>query len=56
MKATRIIPVTLLIVASGLLLHAALAHSGSQRTDLERYDLSVPGREVIQLRVDLDPG
>ena len=26
------------------------------RTELQRYDLSIPGREVIQVRVDLDPG
>ena len=57
MKATRIIPVTLLIVASGLALHTALAQQqGVNRTELQRYDLSVPGREVIQVRVDLDPG
>jgi quercetin dioxygenase-like cupin family protein len=29
---------------------------GSKRTDLQRHDLSVPGREVIQVRVDFDPG
>jgi len=47
----------MLIVASGLALHAALAQQqGVKRTDLQRYDLSVPGREVIQVRVDLDPG
>ena len=57
MKATRIIPVAMLIVASGLALHAALAQQqGVKRTELQRYDLSVSGREVIQVRVDLDPG
>ena len=57
MKATRIIPVAMLIVASGLALHAASAQQrGVKRTELQRYDLSVPGREVIQVRVDLDPG
>jgi quercetin dioxygenase-like cupin family protein/quinol monooxygenase YgiN len=29
---------------------------GSRRTDLQRHDLSTPGREVVQVRVDLDPG
>ena len=29
---------------------------GTKRTDLQRHDLSVPGREVIQVRVDFDPG
>jgi quercetin dioxygenase-like cupin family protein len=28
---------------------------GLTRTDLQRHDLSVPGREVIQNRVDLSP-
>ncbi len=34
--------------------HAQLA--GTKRTELQRHDLSVPGREVIQVRVDLEPG
>jgi quercetin dioxygenase-like cupin family protein len=28
---------------------------GLRRTDLQQHDLSVPGREMIQNRVDLDP-
>jgi quercetin dioxygenase-like cupin family protein len=28
---------------------------GLKRTDLQQHDLSVPGREVIQNRVDVDP-
>ena len=57
MNATRIIPVAMLIVASGVALHSASAQQrGVKRTELQRYDLSVPGREVIQVRVDLDPG
>jgi quercetin dioxygenase-like cupin family protein len=28
---------------------------GIKRTNLQRHDLSVPGREVVQLRVDIDP-
>jgi quercetin dioxygenase-like cupin family protein len=31
-------------------------HAGTKRTNLQRYDLSVPGREVVQVRVDFDPG
>ena len=57
MKATRIIPVAMLVFASGLALHSASAQQqGVNRTELQRHDLSVPGREVIQVRVDLDPG
>lgn len=32
------------------------AQQGIRRTDLQRHDLSTPGREVIQSRVDIDPG
>ena len=57
MKATRIVAVAVLIVASGLVLQVTPAQQpGVKRTDLQRHDLSVPGREVIQVRVDLDPG
>jgi len=34
---------------------AAQQVPGLTRTDLQRHDLSVPGREVIQNRVDIDP-
>ena len=27
-----------------------------KRTELQRHDLSIPGREVVQVRVDFDPG
>ena len=30
--------------------------SGTTRTDLQRKDLSAPGREVLQARVDFAPG
>jgi quercetin dioxygenase-like cupin family protein len=57
MKPTRIMAVAVLIVASGLMLQVTAAQQpGVKRTDLQRHDLSVPGREVIQVRVDLDPG
>ena len=29
---------------------------GIKRTDLQRYDLSVPGREVVQVRIDFEAG
>jgi hypothetical protein len=48
MKPTRTMAVALLIVASGLVLQVAPAQQpGVKRTDLQRRDLSVPGREVI---------
>ncbi len=46
-----------LIVGAGLALHMALAQQpGIKRTDLQRHDLSAPGREVVQTRVDFAPG
>ena len=29
--------------------------SGIKRTDLQQYDLRIPGREVVQNRVDISP-
>lgn len=57
MKTTRIMALAVLLVGGCLALHAARAQqSGVTRTDLQRHDLSVAGREVIQVRVDLAPG
>ena len=57
MKTTRIMAVAVLIVGSGLALHVAQAQQpGTKRTDLQRHDLSVPGREVVQVRVDFAQG
>jgi quercetin dioxygenase-like cupin family protein len=57
MKKARIIAVAALIVGSGLALFAVRAQQqGIGRTDLQRHDLGVPGREVVQVRVDFDPG
>lgn len=57
MKSARILAAAMLIVAGGVSLHTAQAQQpGVRRTDLQRHDLSVPGREVVQARVDIDPG
>jgi len=49
--------VALLIAVSGLAPDVARSQQpGSKRTDLQRHDLSAPGREVVQVRVDFDPG
>lgn len=57
MKKTRIAVATALIVGSGLALHSALAQqAGIKRTDLQQHDLSIPGREVIQVMVEIAPG
>ena len=57
MKTARIMAVAVLIVGSGLALYAAQPQQpGIKRTDLLRHDLSVSGREVVQVRVDFGPG
>ncbi|OQP40995.1 cupin [Niastella yeongjuensis] len=30
--------------------------AGIKRTDLQKHDLSIPGREMVQVRVDIAPG
>ncbi len=57
MKTARIMTLAVLIIGSGLVLQVAGAQQpGIKRTDLQRHDLSVPGREAVQVRVDFDPG
>jgi quercetin dioxygenase-like cupin family protein len=57
MKITRILALASLIVGGGLALNVAQSQQpGVTRTDLLRHDLSVLGREVIQVRVDFAPG
>jgi quercetin dioxygenase-like cupin family protein len=56
MKTTRIMAMVVLVVGSGVAPHAAAAQPGITRTALQRHDLGVPGREVIQVRVDIAPG
>src|SRR5262245_19569967 len=54
---------TLIAAATGASIGAAVALQlaaaqppGVKRTPLQRHDLSVPGREVVQARVDIAPG
>jgi quercetin dioxygenase-like cupin family protein len=57
MKTALILGTGMLVAGSGLAPDVAQAQqTGSKRTDLQRHDLSAPGREVIQVRVDFDPG
>jgi hypothetical protein len=57
MKTALILGLGMLVAGSDLAPDVAQAQqTGSKRTDLQRHDLSAPGREVIQVRVDFDPG
>jgi quercetin dioxygenase-like cupin family protein len=56
-KTTRTLAMAALLAASVLAPPTAQAQQpGVTRTDLQRHDLSAPGREAIQVRVDLAPG
>jgi quercetin dioxygenase-like cupin family protein len=55
MKSKSILAIV--IVGSSLVLHVAQAQQpGVKRTELQRLDLGVSGREVVQVRVNLAPG
>jgi quercetin dioxygenase-like cupin family protein len=57
MNTIRLMAVALVIAGSGLGLHVTQAQQpGVTRTDVVRHDLDVPGRELIQVRVDFGQG
>jgi hypothetical protein len=56
MKTVRAATGVALIIAGVLAGHAGRGElSGAGRIDLQRHDLSAPGREVIEARVEVDP-
>jgi quercetin dioxygenase-like cupin family protein len=57
MKVSRLAAAAMLLAGGGLTMQVGDAQQrGITRTDLQRHDLAVPGREVVQVRVDLAPG
>ena len=57
MNMTRIMALVALMAGSGLAPQMARAQQpGIKRTELQRHDLSAPGREVVQVRVEFEPG
>jgi quercetin dioxygenase-like cupin family protein len=57
MKATRTAAAVAIIIASALASDVSLAQApGIKRTDLIQADLSIPGREVVQVLVEIAPG
>jgi quercetin dioxygenase-like cupin family protein len=55
-KTSRAAALGVLTFVAASALNVAQAQQGVTRTDLQRHDLSVPGREVVQARVDIAPG
>jgi quercetin dioxygenase-like cupin family protein len=45
-----------MVAGNGSPLPAQSRPAGTTRTDLQRHDLSIPGRDVLQARVDFAPG
>src|SRR5712672_3574059 len=57
MRPTPIVAAAVLMAASVLAAHIAVAQQpGVTRNDLQRHDLSTPGREAIQTIVSIAPG
>ena len=57
MRRTSVVAATALVVLGVLALHAQSAkQAGTRRTELQRHDLGITGREVVQARIELDPG
>ena len=57
MKKFKITAMAAFVAAAVLAPFGAQAQqNGVTRTDLQRHDISAPGREAIQVRVDLAPG
>jgi quercetin dioxygenase-like cupin family protein len=58
--ATKTIALAMLIAAlagaSSMVRAEQAATPGVKRTDLQRHDISIPGHEAVQVRVDLDRG
>lgn len=56
LRTVRVLASAAVLAANLVTLPAAAQPAGVTRTDLQRHDLSAPGREAIQVRVDLAPG
>ena len=57
MRTILMMAVAVMVIGMAVALQVTPAQqTGSKRTDLQRHDLSAPGREVIQTIVELAPG
>jgi quercetin dioxygenase-like cupin family protein len=56
LQTVRLLASAAVLATNLITLPAAAAPAGVTRTDLQRHDLSAPGREAVQVRVDLAPG
>lgn len=56
LRTVRVLASVAMLATNLVTLPAAAQPAGVTRTDLQRHDLSAPGREAVQVRVDLAPG
>lgn len=56
MRGKHLIAIALVLVIGTASSGQPPRPAGSTRTDLQRHDLSITGREVLQARVDFAPG
>jgi quercetin dioxygenase-like cupin family protein len=56
LRTVRLLASAAVLATNLITLPAAAGPAGVTRTDLQRHDLSAPGREAVQVRVDLAPG
>jgi quercetin dioxygenase-like cupin family protein len=47
---------TIVLAALSISDSALAQQQGIKRTELQRHDLDVPGREAVQVRIDFEPG
>lgn len=53
-KTWVIIAIIILGIIAFLIPNQIAAQTGIKRTNLQQYDISVPGRETVQARIDFD--
>lgn len=53
-KTWVIIAIIILGIIAFLIPNQIAAQNGIKRTDLQKHDLSIPGRETVQARIDFD--
>lgn len=54
--ASIVITGVIVLLSTSVSAQGASSANGVKRTDLQQHDLSAPGREAIQVRVDIAPG
>lgn len=54
-KTWVIIAIIILGIIAFLIPNQLAAQTGIKRTDLQKHDLSIPGRETVQAKIDFEP-